>query len=164
MALAKNEIPAKAARSDADREALVERTREANFGGPRMKLAVQGEIPGYHLYWENDDGSGAIEQLLYEGFEFVTQGEVSLTSHIVADSDITSRVSRYAGKQADGSPMRAYLMKCPEEVWAAREEGRLAQADSWDRDIKRRLEEPDHGNYKPTGVTGSINTKYRKEY
>ena len=110
------------------------RERPANFGGPRMKMAVYGSIPGYHLYWENDD-EGAIEQLLYEGFSFVRPDEVGMQSAtmskkaIVADSDVTDRVSRYVGSKADGSPLRAYLLKCTDDVWADRESYRYQQAD-----------------------------------
>lgn len=122
------------ARRQSDRPEA-KRERPANFGGPRLKLSVIGEIPGYHLYWENDE-NGAIEQLLYEGFSFVEPKEVRMQSHIVADADVADRVSRYVGQKADGSPLRAYLMKCPDEIWAERESSRLAQADAWDTAIR----------------------------
>lgn len=140
------------------------RTRPANFGGPRLKLSVIGEIPGYHLYWENDD-EGAIEQLLYEGFEFVKPAEVHMTSHIVADADLADRVSRFVGKKADGSPMRAYLLKCSDEIWKEREAARYAQADAWDESIRHGMIEPDQGRYMPKGVQIDLNTQaqYRKE-
>ena len=139
------------------------RTRPANFGGPRLKLSVNGEIPGYHLYWENDD-DGAVEQLLYEGFEFVTQDEISLTSHVVQDADITSKVSRYVGKKADGSPMRAYLLKCPDDIWAEREQARYEAADNWDNAVRQGQVAPDSGRYRPKGVASSIDTQFKKQY
>lgn len=111
------------------------RSRQSNFGGPRLKLSVIGEIPGHHLYWANDE-DGEIEQLLYEGFSFVEPKEVKMQSHIVADADVADRVSRYVGRKADGGPLRAFLMKCPDEVWAEREASRYAQADSWDQAIR----------------------------
>ena len=140
-----------------------ERTRvNPGFGGPRLKLSVNGEIPGYHLYWENDD-EGAIEQLLFEGFEFVEPSEVHMTSHIVADADTANRVSRYVGKKADGSPMRAYLLKCPDEVWADREAYRYSEADERDRAIREGQIQPDSGRYMPKGVSINLDTQFRKE-
>lgn len=138
------------------------RERTATLGGPRMKMSVIGEIPGYHMYWENDD-EGAIEQLLYEGFEFVQPAEVGMASHIVADADTAARVSRYVGVKADKSPMRAYLLKIPDEIWAERQAARNLQADEWDNAIRNAQVEPDTGRYLPKGATISLDTKFRKE-
>lgn len=149
-------------RRESERPSAV-RERRKNFGGPRLKLAVIGEIPGYHLYWENDN-EGAIEQLLYEGFDFVTPEEVQMVSHIVQDTDTANRVSRYVGSKENGTPMRAYLLKCPDEIWAEREADRYAQADAWDNDIRRAQIEPDEGRYQPKGTEISLNTQFRKEY
>ena len=149
------------------KEAPRERTK--GFGGPRMKMAVRGKIPGYHLYWENDD-EGAIEQLLYEGFEFVRPDEVNMQSAtmsktaIVGDSDIANRVSRYVGSKADGSPLRAFLLKCPDDVWSDRESVRYEAADERDAAIRAGRVQSADGMYKPKGVETSIDTKFSKEY
>lgn len=150
-----------------DKEAPRERTKK--FGGPRMKLAVAGHIPGHHLYWENDD-EGAIEQLLYEGFAFARPDEVNMQSAtasrnaIVGDSDITDRVSRYVGTKADGSPLRAYLLKCPDEIWAERESDRYEAADERDAAIRAgQVQNPD-GMYRPKGVETVVDTTFRKAY
>jgi len=152
----------RAARRESDRPAA-QRERPKNFGGPRLKLSVIGEIPGYHLYWENDD-EGAIEQLLYEGFEFVEPSEVKMSSHIVSDKDLANRVSRYVGKKADGSPLRAYLLKCTDEIWSEREADRYAQADLKDMAIRSGKVMNDPSAYIPKGVSNSIDTQFRKEY
>lgn len=149
-------------RRDSQRPAAA-RARSGNFGGPRLKLSVLGEIPGHHLYWENDD-EGAIEQLLYEGFEFVAPDEVNLTSHIVQDADLAHRVSRYVGKKADGSPMRAYLLKCPEEIWAEREHTRYEAADNWDNAVRNGQVAPDSNRYRPKGTSNSVDTQFKKQY
>ena len=150
-------------RRDSQRPAAT-RKRTETFGGPRLKLSVIGEIPGYHLYWENDN-EGAIEQLLYEGFEFVEPSEVSMTSHIVSDKDTANRVSRYVGVKADNTPMRAYLLKCPDEVWADRKSASLAQADEWDSSIRQaRVGEADAARYIPKGADISLDTNFRKEH
>jgi hypothetical protein len=132
-----------------------ERERPAISNGPRLKMHVMGTIEGYHLYWENDQDS-AIEQLLYDGFEFVTPAEVSMSRAVVADGDVVHRVSRYVGTKSDGSPLRAYLMKCKDEIWQERENERYRLADSWDNDIRKRVENPGEGNYIPKGVTNSL--------
>jgi hypothetical protein len=139
------------------------RQRDSNFGGPRLKLSVAGRIDGFHLYWENDD-DGAIEQLLTEGFSFADPKEVKMQSHIVADADVASRVSRFVGKKADGSPLRAFLLKCPDEVWSDREAHRLEQADAWDTAIKAGKIQPDQNRYVPNGRGPSLDTQFRKEY
>ena len=87
-----------------------------------------------------------------------------MASHIVADKDTANRVSRFVGQKADNTPMRAYLLKCPDEVWADREAGRLEQADAWDASIRQKHERPEHGTYVPKGITNHIDTQFRKEY
>jgi hypothetical protein len=139
------------------------RERAKSFGGPRLKLHVMGEIPGFHLYWENDE-EGAIEQLLYEGFEFALPSEVRMASHIVQDADVADRVSRYVGKKEDGSPLRAYLLKCPDEVWVEREADRLLQADAWDEAIRAGKIQSDPSMYRPRSANIALDTKFRKEY
>lgn len=150
------------ARKDSDRQ-QAERVRPAGFGGPRLKLSVFGEIPGYHLYWENDE-DGAVEQLLHEGFEFVEPSEVSMQSHIVADKDLANRISRFVGKKADGSPLRAYLMKIPEDLWQEREAYRYAQADERDQAIRAGAIAPDSGRYRLKNAGIALDTNFRKDY
>jgi hypothetical protein len=147
------------------------RERTAGFGGPRLKLSVPYQIKGFHLFFENDDDNGAIEQLLYEGFSFVTKQEVGLgrgtaaaNAAVVADDDVTDRVTRFVGKKADGTAMRAYLLKCPDAVWAEREKDRNAQADLWEESIRDSQEKPEPGRYLPNGVQPVLNNKFRKEY
>ena len=154
---------AKAARAQSQRDSGEEpRERESGFGGPRLKMHVMGTIEGYHLYWENDQDS-AIEQLLYDGFEFVTPEEVSMQRAVVSDGDLAHRVSRYVGTKADLSPLRAYLMKCKNEIWDEREGERYRQADAWDSAIKQSHRAPDEGRYVPKGVNNSLNTKFKTE-
>lgn len=142
-------------RSDAPRE------RENDMGGLRLKLHVMGKIDGYHLYWENDQDS-AIEQLLYDGFEFASPEEVAMQRAVVSDGDVSHRVSKYVGVKADNTPLRAYLMKCKDEIWAEREAARYRQADAWDSAIRQSQKAPQgDGQYVPKGVTNSLNTKAR---
>lgn len=153
-------------RQESQREGA-ERQRPDQFGGVRLQMSVNGDIPGYHLYWENDE-NGAIEQLLGEGFDFVTQDELNTRkpSAIVEDVDISSVVSRFVkGQKVDGSPLRAYLMKCTDEVWRDREQQRYDQADAWDSDIRQKAENPRDGLRKlGSGYETNVDTKFRKSY
>lgn len=136
----------------------MERERVPDLGGMRLKLSVQGEIPGHHLYWENDE-HGRIEQLLYDGFEFVAPGEVGRSSDVVSDLDLSNRVSRYVGRRDDGSPLRAYLMKCPNELWEERQAAGLAQASTWDQEIRHgRMKPQDGSQYVPQGYLSKLET------
>jgi hypothetical protein len=141
------------------------RERESDLGGVQLQLAVIGEIPGYHLYWANDE-NGYVEGLLMQGFDFVTQDELyTRKSKVVEDLEISSCVSKYVkGTRADGQALRAYLMKCPDDVWSERESRRHAMADKWDRDIKRQALEPskEQGFYQFGNTV--VDTQYRKEY
>jgi hypothetical protein len=127
------------ARTPADRariEALVARARAGDFGGAKLKLQVFGSVEGYHLFWANDQNA-EIEQFLSEGFEFVHPSEVNMQSRIVQDDDVAGKVSKYVGGKEDGKPMRAYLLKCVNELWDARQEASQRQADVWDGAIRR---------------------------
>lgn len=151
---------AKAVRAERDRKGA-DREREPVAGGLRLKMEVRGSIPGYHLYWENDQ-DGAIETLLFEGFEFVEPAEVQMQSAFVQDADLAHRVSRYVGRKEDGSPLRAYLMKCTDEIWRERESARYAQADAWDQAIHE--SQHGEGRYRPKGTDLSVDTKFRKSF
>lgn len=143
------------------------RERDSDLGGVSLQLSVHGSIPGHHLYWANDE-NGYVEQLLMDGFDFVTQDELySKESKVVSDLDISSCVSKFVkGMRADGQALRAYLMKIPEEQWKNREDRRHAAADKRDREIHRKATDPNRadGFYKPDSVNTTIDTGYRKEY
>lgn len=85
------------------------------FGGFQKKLDVLGTIPGYQLYWINDDGS-RIPSCLQAGYQFVLQDEIGMEAGVLTNNrDLGDRVSRPVGSKADGSTMHAYLMKLPNE-------------------------------------------------
>ena len=143
---------------DSERQDSAERDRGEDMGGLRLKLAVVGEIPGHHLYWANDE-SGQIEQLLYEGFDFVAPDEVRRASELVSDMDLSNRISRFVGQNADGSPLRAYLLKCPTDIWGKRKEREQWQANDWDRGIREgRMQPKGRHEYTPAGYTSRLDT------
>jgi hypothetical protein len=147
--------PTKAVRSDADREkapTAVKRVRPGNLGGARLKLQVFGDIPGFHLFWANDQDA-EVEQLLSEGFEFVRPDEVSMNSWIVEDKDVAGKVSKYVGKAADGSQLRAYLLKCPDELWEERQAYGQSEASDRDQAILRGEVSRPSNAYTPAGTS-----------
>lgn len=141
-------LAAQVIRKEADRKSAP-RARTNNLGGARLKLQVYGEIEGYHLYWANDD-SNEIEELLDDGFEFVAPGEVNMASRIVQDADVTGKVSKYVGKSADGAPMRAFLLKCREDIWQERQQAGQEQANAWDGAIL-------------AGTVGAVDNRYQPQ-
>ena len=148
-----------ATRTSADRAPEgVQRTRKSSLGGARLRLEVLGTLPGFHLYWANDEDA-AIEMLLDEGFEFVTKGELGTNRGVVADEDVDSRISKVVGKQADGSPLRAYLMKCDEAIWQEREESIQEVADSRDSAIREGTISAPDSSYKPRGADIKLDHK-----
>lgn len=146
-------------RKEADRKSAP-RTRPGNLGGPRLKLQVFGEIEGWHLYWCNDDDN-AVEELLFDGFEFVAPDEVNMVSRIVQDADVEGKVSKYVGKKADGSPMRAFLLKCREDIWQERQEQGQQQANAWDSAILAGTVGGVDSRYQPKGAQTSL-SKYNQ--
>lgn len=150
-----------AARRNSERP-VAPRARRTRLGGAQLKLDVIGRIDGYHLYWENDSGH-RLELLLEEGFEFVTPDEVGMArsaERIVVDSEVTNRVSKYVGTTDDGKPMRAYLLKCPVEIWEEIQESITSLADQRDRDILDSHNSSDD-RYKPKGYDTKIQSGRR---
>lgn len=146
-------------RREADRKSPT-RERTEDLGGAKLRLSVNGSVEGYHLYWENDE-DGAIERLLHEGFDFVSQAEVNMEKAVVGDADLGDRISRYVGRLSDGSPQRAYLLKCPDEIWKKRVDARYAEADSRERDIRTRGANTREGQYVPQGGGANLQTNSR---
>lgn len=98
-----------------------EKRRRIPMSVPRAKLSTP-EIAGYHSHWVNDY-PGRITQAMDAGYTFVDREEALFTSGDLAGdplgtgSDMGSRVSQVVGKNDDGSPLRAYLMKIPNEFY-----------------------------------------------
>lgn len=86
------------------------RRRRASVGGHALKLAAP-ERPGFIRRWVNDEGNKVAnaESLAYE---FVADTSIPGTGE-------GSRVSRLVGTQANGNPLRAFLMETPVEEFQA---------------------------------------------
>lgn len=120
----------KVVRSETDRIGVRQPRERLLFGVPRARMSVIGDIPGHFLAWIHDDG-GRIEEALLSGYQHVQKGEVLLAVGVVpSDSDLGSGISMVVGRNTQGGPLRAHLMKIPNEY---REEAR-----EYMREIRRK--------------------------
>lgn len=92
-------------------------TRRRTSFGPRLKLGVEGSIPGYHMQWINDY-NGEVEDKLYNGWTYVGQDEIDLSniSFRGTDKDVGNRCSR-ATSIGPNIQIRCYLMKIEQEIY-----------------------------------------------
>jgi hypothetical protein len=106
-------------RSEADRDtetvrSQAQRPRRNSIGVPRLTLAVQREILGYHLCWMNDDGN--VEQALDSGYEFVVKGETELENGVTPSNvDASDKIKQKVGTTQQGDVLYAFLMKIRQE-------------------------------------------------
>jgi hypothetical protein len=96
---------------------------------PLRRLQVP-EIPGYHLYWFNEDQVPRAQQ---GGYEFVEWNEVPVNQRNVATSldisgneDLGSRIRVVSGLGGDNRPMPLVLMKIKRE-WYEEDRALIAQ-------------------------------------
>jgi hypothetical protein len=98
-----------------------EQRRRIPMSVPRAKMATP-EIAGYHTHWINDY-PGRILQAQAAGYDFVDEAQVLITMPSIAGdvlgvgTDMGSRVSIVVGKNEDGTPLRAFLMRIPLEYY-----------------------------------------------
>lgn len=112
------------------------------FGGFTKKLDIKSKIPGYVLYWINDD-PGRIPSCLNAGFEFVSPKEIPLDyGNVTMDGmrqnlDEGDRVSRPTKSvDAAGQPVKMYLMKLPQEFYEQDQAAKAARQAQIDNAIK----------------------------
>lgn len=92
----------------------LQRPRRNSIGTPKLTLAVQSEIPGYHLCWMNDDGN--VENAIDSGYEFVKRGETELVYGVTPlNVDLADKIRQKVGTNEAGHPLYAYLMKIKQE-------------------------------------------------
>ena len=90
-----------------------QRRNRGAFNGTRGKLQVGHQIPGYHMYFFNDE-PGRIQAALDAGWEFVSPDEVGYASTNVTNRNTdlgSNRVSVIGGKNDQGHAMAQVLMK-----------------------------------------------------
>lgn len=89
------------------------------FGGPRQRLSVDAEFPGFKCRWFNDQ-DGRLQRARDAGYEFVLKKEVGQ----VGDKDIAngntnlnSYVSKVVGRTRAEQPIVSYYMKIRESFY-----------------------------------------------
>lgn len=109
-------------------EAAIARRRAAtNIGGFNKRLSAK-PMPGFSLRFVNDI-EGRIENFLALGWDYVMQNEQGIEQE---STDPGKKVSRVVGSLPSGEPMRAYLLKIPEEWYKddqKKEQGERAKVD-----------------------------------
>lgn len=92
-----------------------QRKRRNSFGSPKLTLAVNFEIPGYHMCWKNDY-KGELEDSLESGYEFVFRGETEQEDGLTPSNiHLGDKIQLKVGTKENGDPMYAYLMKIKQE-------------------------------------------------
>lgn len=85
------------------------RKERNSITGTRTKLSIQGEEPGFHYAWINDENVGTAEDA---GFEFVSHAVKIGNKHIDVSQMQGAKVSRNVG-----GGVIAYLMRIPQEFY-----------------------------------------------
>lgn len=137
------------------------------FSGFTKKLDVRTKLPGYVLYWINDE-PGRIPTLERHGFEFVNSNEVpeyTTLDGFDQNRDLGSRVSRPTRSTGvDGKPMLMYLMKLPIEFAqqdAAAHNARQAEIDRAISEGSYQVEQDAPGRiYRPDAAGPAVKTSY----
>ena len=117
-------------------ETKVIKKRRNLFNGTQQRLAVHGEIAGYHLHIFNDS-PGRIEQALASGYEFVTPNEIELEiGRRVVDTNtaVDDKVRYITGVNEQNNPLYAFLMKLPLEFFESDQkdvQDKIAQAEEY---------------------------------
>lgn len=107
----------------------------------RQQRLTTPDLPGWHLHWFNDE-EGRVERAVAAGYQFVERGEVLLSPSNFSDgglgsgTDMGSRVSQIVGAARGGGPLRAYLMKIHEALFAEDQESLQRQVDDIDNSIR----------------------------
>lgn len=89
--------------------ALPKRRRRASVGGMAVKLSAPLR-PGYTRRWVNDINNrvAEVEEL---GYEHISDDAIKSTG-------TGTVVQRLVGTKANGEPLTAFLMECPDELYA----------------------------------------------
>lgn len=111
------------------------RKERVPLGVARSQLAVP-QREGYTRRWVNDDGKGRLQKALDGGYNYVDDPDLRVGQDD-GGSRTDSRVSRVVGTKKDNSPMRAYLMEIPSELYREDQASKQAELDEVDRAIRQ---------------------------
>lgn len=118
-------------------------------------------LEDYHLHWINDERDRCLRMQVL-GYTLVSRKEVALNEKVAPlNQDLGENIAVYVGGKEDGSPMRAYLMKIPKELYKKRQSAIEARNKMIDNAIRRGEIGPalSQGNYAGTD-RGTVAIKY----
>lgn len=108
-----------------------------NFGTAQAKLPVSGTDPNYHYHWANDV-PGRVQLFQAAGYSFVGRGEVELTPSVTPrNENLGDQVSAIVGRNEDGTPLKAFLMKKPMDQYLADQRKGQERPDAIDAAIRQ---------------------------
>lgn len=124
----------------AETEGVPKRRRRASVGGHAFKLSAPTR-PGFVRRFFND-GNNRIAEAQELGYSFVEEPGIQT-------DDPSSRINRLAGTQANGAPLKTYLMETPEELYAQGVAEKEAQAAKVDEAIREGRDSTGSGELTP---------------
>jgi hypothetical protein len=112
------------------------RRERVPFGGSRRKLSYPPK-EGKVRRWVNDVG-GRPQLAAQGGYEFVVDEGLPVGDTAVGsgNTDLGSRVSRIVGKNADGSPLTAFLMEIDQDLYSQDQAEKQKPLDAIDDQIR----------------------------
>lgn len=134
---------------EASREATGRRAR-VPLGSSRQKLTAS-QREGYQRRWVNDV-PGRVEMAQEAGYEFVTADAKANSS------DPGANKSAIVGVNADGTPLRAYLMEIPADWYQEDQKAKQSECDRVDEAIRRAA--PGKTAAAPKGSSGADEDKF----
>jgi hypothetical protein len=105
------------------------RRQDGDFSGAGRKLHVDPSLkdPNFEYRWLNDDAGRLHEKTVLDDWDFVADPAAQADPDMEAsNADIGTRISRIVGKDTNGKPQMAYLVRKPKEFHA--EDFQKAQA------------------------------------
>lgn len=140
---------------DVKQEKKAARKERVPLGQHRMKLKTETR-DGYVRRWINDK-PGRLDDAVAGGYEFVTDPKVKVGEGQDASQTpgVGSAVSRIVGTHEDGSPLRAYLMEIPQNVYDEDQAAKAESVDERENALRRGQTDPgksDPHQYVPSGT------------
>lgn len=117
----------------------VKRAKRIPINGYRNILGVEGQEPGWHYCWVNDENVPRYER---GGYEFVTHEVVVGDRKVNAGQSLDGKISIPAG-----NGVTAFLMRLPEEDFVADDEAQQNEIDERELSMKQNLNSGDDGRY-----------------
>jgi len=120
------------------------RSRRNTFNGTEGKMRVANAVPSNENWHWINDSPGRINQAVDGGYEFVTAAEAGgMTNSNATDRnvDLGDKVRVLVGRQEDGGPLFAYLMKIPKD-WFEEDQSSIQQRNDMVDDAIRRGKKP----------------------